>query len=120
MTVIDYLNKLFKEKKLNTGKIEKYDFEIKGILCPKKGHKDQVFITGNLDNDKIKEIKYICMYCDPYMYVAAQISSEIFKGLSAKEIEDVDKYKIVEITGIEDNKLTEHFERVKYLILSQL
>ncbi len=118
--VIAYLNELFTRGDLNTGKIEKADFEIKGILCPKKGHKDQVFITGILKGDRIKKMKYVCMYCDPYMYIAAEIASRIFIDKTPKEIENIDREEIVKITGIDDPKLKEHFDRVKYLILSQI
>ncbi len=117
--VKEYFRKLFSKKgEGKMGRMENPDIEIEGSICPKGTHRDQVFLYAKKEEGKIKEMKFMCAYCDPYMFVAADILCRIAEGKTKKEIEKIKN--IDDYIGETNQTLYEHFERVKELFLKAM
>jgi NifU-like protein involved in Fe-S cluster formation len=99
------------------GKIDGAEVEIKGELCPRKGNKDQLFLYGKLDGNRIAEIKFMCALCDPHMFVAADILCRLVKDRSREEVASLDLTEYEELLGGESTEGFEHFKRARELLV---
>lgn len=99
------------------GKIDGAEVEIKGELCPRKGNKDQLFLYGKLDGDRIAEIKFMCALCDPHMFVAADILCRLVKDRSREEVASLDLAEYEGLLGGESAEGFEHFKRARELLV---
>ncbi len=118
-TTQDYFKKLFSNKEEGKmGRLENANLSIEGTICPKGTHRDQVFFYARIEEKRIKEIKFMCAYCDPYMFVAADILCRMVEGKTKEEIERMNDLK--DYIENPEKALYEHFQRAKELLLKNL
>jgi len=116
--IIRYFKGLFTNRADSLmGKIDGAEVKIKGDLCPRKGNKDQLFLYGKLDGDRIAEIKFMCALCDPHMFVAADILCRLVKDRSREEVASLDLAEYEGLLGGESPEGFEHFKRARELLV---
>jgi len=116
--IVKYFKQLFANPQTsNMGKIEGAEVEIKGELCPRKGNKDQVFLYGKLDEDRITALKFMCALCDPHMFVAADILCRLAVGKTRPEIEALGQKEYEDLLEGESPEGLEHFCRARELLV---
>ena len=58
-----------------------------------------LFCTLTLEDGRVRGLKYECQYCDPMMYVVAELVGELLDGRPIDEITAIDDSEITEALG---------------------
>jgi NifU-like protein involved in Fe-S cluster formation len=106
--IIKRFQQISSEDYRNEGKIEDANALADGKGC--RGSKDHLFLYLKIENGKIVDIKYKCAYCDPAMFVTAEILCDLVKGLKIDEISKIDGKDFTNLLGGESKEGSDHFE----------
>jgi len=120
IVVQDYFNRMFSNpKESNMGRLEDADVVIEERVCEKEG-RDQLSLYIRMDSKRVKEIRFMCAYCDPYMFVAADILSRLFKEKELREIERIGEKEFYRALGGKSKEALEHFNKAKEIFLQRV
>ncbi len=91
----------------NEGKIEDANAIANGEGC--RGSRDHLFLYLKIEDGKIVDIKYKCAYCDPAMFVTAEILCDMVKGLRIDEISKIDGKDFANLLGGYSKEAIAHY-----------
>lgn len=92
----------------NQGKIENANALADGKGC--RGSGDHLFLYLKIEDGKIVDIKYKCAYCDPTMFVTAEILCDMVRGLKIDEILRIDgKEDFINLLGGDSQEAIDHY-----------
>lgn len=105
-------------KDSSMGRLKGADIEIEERICEKEG-RDQLSLYIKMESERVLEIKFMCTYCDPYMFVAADILARLFKGKTLKEIEEIEREEFYKALGGRSEEALKHFNKARELFLQR-
>lgn len=115
-----YQNVVIKKNFRNSGKIENPKLSVGGKGCRGSGHKDILFLYLRIEEDIVKDIKYECAYCDPTMYVTAEILCDLVKGLEVDKISSITEENFFNVLGSYSRQASEHWKPTFDLLLKEI
>ncbi len=104
--IMERFKQINREGFKNQGKIEQADVVADGEGC--RGSGDHLFLYLKIEEGRIVNIKYKCAYCDPAMFVTAEILCDRVRGLSINEIPKIDKKDFSNFLGEYSQEVIEH------------
>lgn len=120
VVVQDYFNKMFSNPKgSNMGRLEDADVIMEERVCEKEG-RDQLSLYIRMESERVKEIRFMCTYCDPYMFVAADILSRLFKGKELEGINRIGEKEFYKALGGRSEEALKHFNKARELFLRRV
>lgn len=105
--IIKRYQQISREDYRNEGKIEDANAVADGEGC--RGSGDHLFLYLKIKDDKIVDIKYKCAYCDPAMFVTAEILCDLVKGLKIDEISKIDEKDFSNLLGGDSKEAIDHY-----------
>lgn len=105
--IIKKYQQISKEDWPNEGKIEDANVVADGEGC--RGSRDHLFLYLKIEDSKIVDIKYKCAYCDPAMFVSAEILCDIVRGLRIDEISKIDGKDFTNLLGGDSKEAIDHY-----------
>ena len=114
-----YFNKMFSNpKESNMGRLEGADIVIEERVCEKEG-RDQLSLYVKMESERVEKIKFMCTYCDPHMFVAADILARLSKGKDLKEIRTTKEEEFYKALEGKSEEALKHFNKAKELFLKK-
>jgi len=105
--IIKRFQQINSENYRNEGKIEDANALADGEGC--RGSGDHLFLYLKIEDGKIADMKYKCAYCDPAMFVTAEILCDMVKGLKIDEISKIDGKDFSERLGGYSQDALDHY-----------
>jgi nitrogen fixation NifU-like protein len=105
--IIKRYQQISREDYRNEGKIENANVIANGEGC--RGSRDHLFLYLKIEEDKIVDIKYKCAYCDPAMFVTAEILCDMVRGLRIDDISKIDGENFTTLLGGYSKEAIDHY-----------
>lgn len=91
----------------HAGKIGEGEVKIKAVAvrgC--HGNTQNVlFFSLSVEEGALRDLKYECQYCDPTMYVVAELVAELLEGRPADVLDEFDDVEMTEALGGRSRKV---------------
>jgi NifU-like protein involved in Fe-S cluster formation len=85
----------------HAGEIEESEARIKAVRregC--HGHSQNLlFFAPTIRDGRLQDLKYECQYCEPTMYVAAELVSELIEGQPVARLGEIGDRELIEALG---------------------
>jgi len=101
----------------NQGSIPDANAYAEGKGCKGDASRDQLFLHLKIEGNRVAKIKYECSYCDPAMFVTAEIICDLVKGLTLDEISNIPLDKFSNALGGHSQQAIAHFSEAMEKVL---